>query len=72
MGITLTVTPHINEGDSVVLDIEQEVSSLSGLTAVASDLITNERKIQTKVLAQDGRVVAVSYTHLTLPTSDLV
>ncbi len=59
VGITLTVTPHINEGDSVVLDIEQEVSSLSGLTAVASDLITNERKIQTKVLAQDGRVVVL-------------
>ena len=59
VGITLTVTPHINEGDSVVLDIEQEVSSLSGLSVVASDLITNERKIQTKVLAQDGRVVVL-------------
>lgn len=59
VGITLTVTPHINDGDSVVLDISQEVSSLSGLTAVASDLITNERKIQTKVLAQDNRVVVL-------------
>ena len=59
MGITLTVTPHINDGDSVVLDISQEVSSLSGLTAVASDLITNERKIQTKVLAQDNRVIVL-------------
>ena len=59
VGITLTVTPHVNEGDSVVLDISQEVSSLSGLTAVASDLITNERKIQTKVLAQDNTVVVL-------------
>ena len=62
VGITLTVTPHINEGDSVVLDIAQEVSSLTsvtGLSIVASDLITNERKIQTKVLAQDGRVVVL-------------
>ncbi|MEH6637430.1 MAG: type II secretion system secretin GspD [Halioglobus sp.] len=59
VGITLTVTPHINEGDSVVLDIAQEVSSLSGLSVVASDLITNERKIQTKVLAQDNRVVVL-------------
>lgn len=59
VGITLTVTPHINDGDSVVLDISQEVSSLSGLTAVASDLITNERKIQTKVLAQDNRVIVL-------------
>ncbi len=59
VGITLAVTPHINEGDSVVLDISQEVSSLSGLSAVASDLITNERKIQTKVLAQDRRVIVL-------------
>ena len=26
VGITLTVTPHVNEGDSVVLEIEQEVN----------------------------------------------
>jgi general secretion pathway protein D len=61
VGITLTVTPHINEGDAIVLDIEQEVSSLSGLsvTQTASDIITNERKIQTKVLAVDGKVVVL-------------
>ncbi len=59
VGITLKVTPHINEGDSVVLDIEQEVSSLSGLSVVASDLITNERKIQTKVLAADQRMIVL-------------
>jgi general secretion pathway protein D len=59
VGISLVVTPHINEGDYVVLDIEQEVSSLTGLSLIASDLITNERKIQTKVLAQDGRVIVL-------------
>ncbi len=59
VGITLSVTPHINEGNAVVLDIEQEVSSLTGLGFLASDLITNERKIQTKVLAEDGRVVVL-------------
>jgi general secretion pathway protein D len=63
VGITLTVTPQINEGDSVVLDIEQEVNSLTGATATASaaaaDLITNERRLQTKVLAADGRVVVL-------------
>ena len=62
VGITLSVKPHINEGDAVVLDIEQEVSSLTGLTgaqAMASDLITNERKVQTKVLAEDRRIVVL-------------
>ncbi len=59
VGITLKVTPQINEGDSVVLDIEQEVSSISLDGPAASDIITQERKIQTKVLASDGRVVVL-------------
>jgi len=61
VGITLTVTPHINEGDSVVLDIAQEVSSISnsGATLIASDIITNERKLQTKVLAGNNKVVVL-------------
>ncbi|MFT4822409.1 MAG: general secretion pathway protein D [Halioglobus sp.] len=59
VGITLTVTPHINEGNAVVMDIEQEVSSLTGVSFIASDLITNERKIQTKVLVGDGRTVVL-------------
>lgn len=59
VGITLKVTPQINEGDAVVLDIEQEVSSISRNGVVASDIITNERKIQTKVMASDGRVVVL-------------
>lgn len=58
VGITLTVTPHVNEGDAVVLDIEQEVSSLTG-NALASDIITNERKIRTKVLAADRRTLVL-------------
>jgi general secretion pathway protein D len=60
VGITLTVTPHINEGDSVVLDISQEVSSLTGaLSLLASDLVTNTRKIETKILAGDARTVVL-------------
>lgn len=62
VGVTLSVTPHINEGDSVVLDIEQEVSNvLVGASQIsdAADLVTSERKIQTKVLAQDGQVVVL-------------
>jgi len=59
VGVTLTVTPQVNEGDSVVLDIIQEVSSISQQILVASDVITNERKIQTKVLARDGDIVVL-------------
>ncbi|EED36123.1 general secretion pathway protein D [Luminiphilus syltensis NOR5-1B] len=59
VGITLKVTPQVNEGDSVVLDIVQEVSSISQQLLVASDVITNERKIETKVLASDGDIVVL-------------
>jgi len=58
VGITLEVTPHINEGDSVLLEISQEVSSLTEDTS-ASDVITNERSISTQVMARDGEVVVL-------------
>ena len=63
VGITLTVTPHVNAGDTVVLDISQEVSSVTGAgvaaSLLASDIITNERRIETKVMAGDGRTVVL-------------
>ena len=58
VGVTLKVTPQINEGDAVVMDITQEVSSL-GPALIASDIITNERKIETMVLANDGNIVVL-------------
>jgi general secretion pathway protein D len=58
VGILLEVTPHVNEGDSVVLDISQEVSSLSGLGGSAGP-ITNQRKIITQILAADGETVVL-------------
>ncbi len=61
VGITLKVTPHINDGDSLVLEIVQEVSSLTGAasTVNAADVITNERKIETKVLADNGQTIVL-------------
>ena len=58
VGVTLKVTPQINEGNAVVMDIVQEVSTLAP-SIVASDLITNERKIETMVLANDGNIVVL-------------
>ena len=57
VGISLSVTPHINEGDGIVLELIQEVSSLTG--AEASDLITNQRKIETSVMTGDGEVIVL-------------
>ena len=59
VGITLKVTPQVNEGDSVVLDIVQEVSSLATQILTTADVVTNERKVETKVLAQDGDIVVL-------------
>jgi general secretion pathway protein D len=61
VGITLKVTPHINDGDSLVLEIVQEVSSLTGAasTVNAADVITNQRKIETKVLANNGQTIVL-------------
>ena len=58
VGVTLKVTPQINEGDAVVLDIVQEVSSIAP-SRLASDVITNERKIETMVLANDNDIVVL-------------
>jgi general secretion pathway protein D len=58
IGIKLKVKPQINEGDSVKLNIEQEVSSLSN-SSVASDIVTNKRTIKTTVIVEDGNMVVL-------------
>ncbi|MBI2779574.1 MAG: type II secretion system secretin GspD [Gammaproteobacteria bacterium] len=60
VGITLKVKPQINEGNSIQLNIEQKVDSLS-TSAVrgAADLITNTRSIKTSVMVDDGKVVVL-------------
>jgi len=58
IGIKLNVTPHINEGDTVILDISQEVSTLAP-SAGAVDLITNKRTITTRVMVPDGSMLVL-------------
>ncbi|WP_455234047.1 type II secretion system secretin GspD, partial [Thiogranum longum] len=58
VGITLRIKPQINEGDAVVMEIEQEVSSISE-DAEASDIITDKRSIKTNVLVEDGQVIVL-------------
>jgi general secretion pathway protein D len=53
VGLTLKITPQINEGDAVLLEIDQEVSSLAESTE-AVDLITNNRTVTTSVIVNDG------------------
>jgi general secretion pathway protein D len=59
VGLKLTVTPRINEGDSVRMDIKLESSSLAPTPARASDLITNKRTLSNSVLVPDGNMLVL-------------
>jgi general secretion pathway protein D len=59
VGLKLTVTPHINEGDSVRMEVDLEVSSLAGNVPGAADLITNTRKLITQAIVRDGGMLVL-------------
>jgi general secretion pathway protein D len=60
VGLTLRLTPQVNEGDTIRLAIEAESSSLAATTTQgAADLITNTRNITTNVLVEDGQVLVL-------------
>ncbi|TPW12868.1 MAG: proteinral secretion pathway protein D [Halothiobacillaceae bacterium] len=52
------MTPQINEGNAIKLDIEQTVSSLAS-SETAAGSITNNRSIKTSILAEDGQTVVL-------------
>jgi general secretion pathway protein D len=59
VGLTLGITPQINEGDTVTLMLDLEVSSLSSGSAGASDLITNKRTISNTVSVESGQILVL-------------
>ncbi|MDH3265941.1 MAG: type II secretion system secretin GspD [Gammaproteobacteria bacterium] len=59
IGVKLTITPQINEGDALLLTISQEISSIAQSAAGAVDLITNQRIIETTVIVDDGEILVL-------------
>ena len=59
IGVKLTITPQINEGNSLLLDISQEISTIASTAAGAVDLITNERIVETTVIVDDGQILVL-------------
>ena len=59
IGVKLSITPQINEGDSMVLQISQEISSIAQSASGAVDLITNQRIIETTVIVDDGEILVL-------------
>ena len=58
VGLTLKVTPQINEGDTIKLDLEQEVSDVIA-TSEISGPTTRKRSIKTSVLVEDGGILVL-------------
>ena len=60
VGITLEVTPQINSGGSIKLDLRVEVSSIAGPVGTnGQDLILNKREIQNTITVDDGEIVGI-------------
>lgn len=58
VGIKLKVVPQINEGNSVQLNIEQEVSNVLGANG-AVDIRFAKRQLNTSVIVQDGQMLVL-------------
>jgi general secretion pathway protein D len=59
VGLTLKVTPKINEGDAVVMNVSLETSNIAGSVGGAVDLVTNQRTITQRVLIEDGKILVL-------------
>ena len=57
VGISLKVKPQINEGNTIRLDLEQEISSLTETTAAGP--VTNKRTIKTSVLVENNEILVL-------------
>jgi len=57
IGVKLEITPQINEGDAVILELSQEVSSIAGATA--TDIVINKRTINTSILVESGSTIVI-------------
>ncbi|WP_338466768.1 type II secretion system secretin GspD [Novosphingobium sp. ZN18A2] len=60
VGIELDVTPQINAGNEVRLDLRQQVSSVAGpVSSNNSELIVNKREIKTTLTVHDGEIAVL-------------
>ena len=59
VGITLKVTPQINEGDAITLELYQEVSAIAASSSGAVDIVTTKRSISTTVQLEDEQMLVL-------------
>jgi general secretion pathway protein D len=58
IGISLEITPRINQGDTITLDIKQKVESIDR-SVTAADIVTSKREIDTKALIKDDGILVL-------------
>lgn len=59
IGIKLKIRPHINDGDTLRLEVEQENSEIASSVEGLNDLITNKRALKSTILADDGQIIVI-------------
>ena len=58
VGITLKITPQINEGNAIKMQILQEISNLTA-ASTSVDVITSKREITTNVMVEDDQILVL-------------
>ena len=62
VGLTLKVTPHVGDGSTMRLEIEQEISKLipnSNVTLGTSDVVTDRRKLKATIIVDNAQTVVM-------------
>jgi type IV pilus assembly protein PilQ len=59
IGITLKVTPHINDDERITLDLHPEVSDLASQATVQGGIIINTSEADTRVIVDDGETAVI-------------
>ena len=59
IGLTLKITPQVNQGNAIQMNIEQEISSINAQSNNASDIVTNKRSIKTQVIANNQQLIVL-------------
>jgi type IV pilus assembly protein PilQ len=59
IGITLRVTPHINDQNRITLDMHPEVSDLSSQATVQGGVIINTAEADTRVMVGNGETAVI-------------
>jgi len=60
VGISLRITPQINDGDTIQLEVLQETSAIAAQDVEGvADVVTNRRSIEAVVQVDDGQIVVL-------------